>query len=259
MDALAESPRTIGSEPVVAEADWRRWLRAAPIAPLDWRSRSNATHRLVIVAPHPDDEILACGGLLALQIAAGGEALVVAVTDGEASHAGNPAWPAGRLAATRRDESRRGLGRIGAAEVETVRLALPDGQVAAQRDRLGTCLQTLLHEGDLVVTTWRFDGHPDHEATGAATAAACREVGSRLVEAPVWAWHWSAPGDARLPWRRLRAVALPSEVLRRKAAAIAEHATQLAPRAPGVPPVLGASILARAARSAEYFFMPERP
>jgi LmbE family N-acetylglucosaminyl deacetylase len=38
--------------------------------------------RLVVVAPHPDDEVLGCGGTLAAETAAGIDVVVVFVTDG---------------------------------------------------------------------------------------------------------------------------------------------------------------------------------
>src|SRR5260221_1498443 len=43
--------------------------------------------------------------------------------------------------------------------------------------------------------------------------------GCRLVELPIWAWHWAEPGDTRVPWHRAAAIALaPQELaLKRKA------------------------------------------
>src|ERR1700733_13799140 len=57
--------------------------------------------RAVIVAPHPDDEILGTGGLLAQLSDLGRKVLIIAVTDGTASHPDSPQWPAARLAAIR--------------------------------------------------------------------------------------------------------------------------------------------------------------
>jgi LmbE family N-acetylglucosaminyl deacetylase len=39
--------------------------------------------KMVVIAPHPDDEVLGAGGLIAAQAFLGVEIVVVAVTDGE--------------------------------------------------------------------------------------------------------------------------------------------------------------------------------
>ena len=45
-------------------------------------------NRTLVIAPHPDDESIAAGGLLQRAIAAGGEVRVIVVTDGD-----NNPWP----------------------------------------------------------------------------------------------------------------------------------------------------------------------
>jgi LmbE family N-acetylglucosaminyl deacetylase len=138
---------------------------------------------------------------------------------------------------------------------EVVRMELPDGSVSAHIDQLQAQLERLLRPSDVVVTTWRQDGHPDHEATGTAAASACAAVGSRLIEAPVWMWHWAQPADKRVPWRRLRGLNVSPEALSHKRLAIAAHVTQLVPRDTGEGPVLGDNTLSRVEREVEYFFV----
>ena len=254
MDALAQE-RVIRGEGATAEAQWQDWLARLVPPPLALEQLLAPTARLVVVSPHPDDEILGCGGLLAWHAARGGVVEVVAVTDGEASHRGDPSWPPDRLGAARRRERERGLARLGVTWPSVTRLGLPDGEVAAYRQLVVCALRALLREGDVAVGTWSLDGHPDHDATGAAVEHVCAERGCRLLQAPVWMWHWSAPGDARVPWQRLGAVPLSTDAVARKALALAEHRTQLQPRIAGAGAVLGASILARAGRATEYFFV----
>jgi LmbE family N-acetylglucosaminyl deacetylase len=237
------------------ERQWRGWLGAANILmrPLAQLLPSHA--RLVVVAPHPDDEVLACGGLIAGHSLGAGETLVVAVSDGEASHAGTAGWNAAVLARKRRAEHAQGLRRLSGQDLEVLRLGLPDGQVARHAGPLRRTLMSLLVPSDVVVCTWQLDGHPDHDATGAATAQACLSSGCRLLQAPVWMWHWASPGDARVPWHRLLGMPLESWAVARKQRAIAAHSTQLLERDAHTGPVLGPAILARAMRSTEYFFV----
>jgi LmbE family N-acetylglucosaminyl deacetylase len=237
------------------ESAWQSWPGLTRLPCMDLDDWVPADARLVVVAPHPDDEILGCGAMLALHAARGGRCLVVAVTDGEASHAGSSVWTPHALAAARCAERMEGLGRIGVPSAGVHRLGLPDGRIAGHVHALTADLEQRLDITDVVVTTWRLDGHPDHDATGEATGQACTRIGCRLLEAPVWMWHWAAPGDPRVPWHRLRGLCIPPHAQTRKRHALNAHTTQLVPAAPGSMPVLGAGVLQRARRQREHFFL----
>jgi len=211
--------------------------------------------RLVVVAPHPDDEVLACGGLLQMHVERGGECVVIAVTDGEASHGDTPKAAQMRLAVERREESERGLARLGLHPGAVVRLGLPDGGLLRHAEHLASRLQPLLRSSDLVVSTWHLDGHPDHDTTGRIAEQSARRVGARFMAAPVWMWHWSFPDDMRVPWRSLRQLRLSASALALKLAALDAHRTQLAERDAQNGPVLDAPLLQRAAQPIEFFFV----
>lgn len=230
---------------------WSAWLNDQAPLPLEPLLRDKGASRLVVIAPHPDDEVLSCAGLLATHARNMAATLVMAVTDGEASHEGiiDPET----LAAIRRHESLAGLQQLGAGSAQTIRLRLPDGRVGARIRELTGLLQRELRAGDVVVTTWRWDGHPDHEATGLAAARACESAGCLLLESPVWMWHWASPGDERVPWHRLRRLRLGRDEVAAKQAALSAHRSQLTPRSDVLDPVLGPNILARAAWTHEYF------
>lgn len=229
------------------EADWAAWQGLAALPALRGLPGPDDPAPLV-VAPHPDDEVLGAGGLVSL---IGGE--VVAVTDGEASHPGSTVFAAAGLASLRRDETRAALTALGRPATTVHHLGHPDGDVdeRALVDQLGA----LLTPGRWCVATWRADGHPDHEATGRAAAAACAATGALLVEYPVWAWHWARPDDPRVPWDRARRLALDTPTRVAKRAAVNCFETQV--RAIGPEPadaaVLPAHVLARFARPFEVF------
>jgi LmbE family N-acetylglucosaminyl deacetylase len=82
----------------------------------------------IIVAPHPDDESLACGGLIAHACARGLRAKVVIVTDGAGSHPNSKAYPPDRLSALREDEAKQEGAEPGLRQEDTV-------PQTAQRDR----------------------------------------------------------------------------------------------------------------------------
>ena len=253
MDALT-SRRVIQAEGT-PEAVWQAWLHARPPALMASAGWLREAQRIVVVAPHPDDEVLACGGLLAMRAANAGDVLIVGVTDGEASHR-DPSGPqSDALAGRRRAERLRGLHQLGLHAAPVVRCGLQDGRVESHAQALEDQLAPLLRATDVVIASWRLDGHPDHDATGRAAASACAAVGCRLVEAPIWMWHWARPDDARVPWQRLAALPVEPPALLRKQAALASHTSQLEPRSAALGPVLDPLICARARRACEYFFI----
>ena len=234
---------------------WRSWLanlRCQELAVHDWLP---AKARLVVVAPHPDDEILACGGLISTHVAQGGRVLIVAVTDGEASHDQAPSIQRDDLAWLRRSERWMGLRTLGVLQPAVVSLGLEDGRVSLQERTLFDRLTSLLQPTDVVVSTWEHDGHPDHDSTGQVARAACAARGCAYLAAPVWMWHWATPGDDRVPWPRLRGLPLSAADGSHKQAALAAHRSQLSPRNLDLGAVLGHAIVQRAAWRTEYYFV----
>ncbi|MFD7713731.1 PIG-L deacetylase family protein, partial [Streptomyces sp. NPDC059786] len=130
--------------------------------------------RVVVVAAHPDDEVLGVGGTLARLAAAGLAVTVVSVTDGEGSHPGSTRLSPGRLAELRARELRDALDELGADGAEIVRLRLPDTRVADHEGRLAAVLVDLLPGAALCLAPWTGDVHGDHEAAGRAATAAAR-------------------------------------------------------------------------------------
>ncbi|MCY0389059.1 PIG-L family deacetylase [Robbsia sp. Bb-Pol-6] len=264
--------RVIAGEGTTEQA-WRAWPGLAALAGIAATELVPPGRRAVILAPHPDDELLGTGGLIGSLLSlpaaeAAADVLVVAVTDGTGSHPDSPLWPAGRLAQVRPAETRDALRilRDGVAPcradetpgraLRVVRAGLPDGGVAAHEEALCHFLRGQLRADDVLFATWRFDGHPDHEAVGRAGARAAAESGATLIEVPVWAWHWATPGDPRLPWDRARRLLLSSSVTQAKRRAVQAYPSQLVKDAStGAPPILPPHVLARVLREFEVFFV----
>ena len=234
-----------------AESNWLDWLARQTVPRVSALALCAANRRLVVVAPHPDDEILACGGLLALCATLQFPVLVVAITDGEASHGAADKDVRAKLCQQRTHERCAGLMQLGIDPQCVLRLKIPDGQASKYADVIFNQLAGLLQSGDLVVTTWVLDGHPDHEAT----AHAALRTGCNLLQAPVWMWHWAQPGDTRIPWADLVALDLTDDAMDAKQKALARHHSQLGSRNSESGPVLATAIVQRAARRQEYFFV----
>ena len=194
-----------------------------------------ALGRTIVFAPHPDDESLGCGGLLALLADAGVAVTVVMMTDGSRSHPNSVTHSRARLAAIREDETLDAVAALGLAPptVHFLRYrdcGLPVEESAAYAEAIAR-LSALVAEvrPETVLVPWRRDPHCDHVNTWhllRATVARMRRR-PRWLEYPVWAWPQAdaavAPQhDEACAWR----IDI-SSVLARKQRAIAQHRSQL--------------------------------
>ena len=187
--------------------------------------------RAVILATHPLDEVLACGGLLQILSLRGHALQLISVTDElDSPPAGN-----GRcvMQALENSDSLRRLG-IPPVQMKWVRGRFLPGRLGNRAEGLEAFLLRYLKPGDVVFAPWRHDGDADREAVSLYSKLACDKVGARLVEMPIQAWHWASASDSNLPWRRTRKLALDHPTLARKRHAIQSHASlrvePLAPR-----------------------------
>jgi len=113
---------------------------------------------LVVLAPHPDDEVFGCGGVLAQAVASGAEVRVVIVTDGGAQGE----------AATRRAEALEAARRLGLPEPELWGLA--DRSLQPDDSELAARLEALLLKvaPHVVLVPSTAEVHPDHRALALA-------------------------------------------------------------------------------------------
>jgi LmbE family N-acetylglucosaminyl deacetylase len=139
--------------------------------------------RLVVVAPHPDDEVLTTGGLM---VRFAGDVVVVAVTDGEASHANSSRVTPDELRTRRAAERTEALRRLGVT-AEVIRLRAPDQGCRDGRDEIAASLAGLVRRGDIVVGPSPADRHPDHVAVAVAVRIAAAGAVGTVWEAPTWA------------------------------------------------------------------------
>jgi LmbE family N-acetylglucosaminyl deacetylase len=235
----------------------REWFAAGRLQALSPISVTRP-RRVVVVSPHPDDEVFGSGGLLqALQLK-GIPIAIVAVTDGEASHPVDVG--AGfDLRTIRASESATALQRLGLGRPVVERLRLPDGRIAGHLDSLISTLNSFLSRGDLCLAPWLHDGHPDHDACGKAALAATRSTESDLLWYLVWAWHWADPRAEDLPWAVCRRFDFERRMAARKrwaTRAFVSQTQQIGSDHEGGP-VLPARVLRRFWRSFEVFVDPQ--
>lgn len=226
---------------------WQNWQGLKDLTRLNIAKRFSPHQRVCIFAPHPDDEILGCGGMLQQLAENGNPILLVHVTNGTQSHPDSKIYPPHTLDVIRPQESIAALEVLGIKDqVTIVSLALTDGDVFAEQDQFNEKLAAVIQPDDILITPFTRDGHPDHEATGQVVAAFAKQHSLACYQVLIWAWHWAKPADKRIPWHSAVRLDLSAEQLARKAQAIDCFASQItADESTGNPAILSAQTIAR--------------
>ena len=246
-DVVPMKPLSLSEGPSSAQI-WNSAAQLDNIPVINTRSLVRTGARAVIIAPHPGDEVVTCGGLLQLLSSLGHPLQLLSMTDGSASHPGSRQWSEKRLSVFRPQESVEALHRLGLPmhSLKWVRGGFTDNALSDQHSQLTEFIGRYLRPGDVVFSTWRGDGNDDHEAVGRAAAEAAELAGATFHDVPVWAWHWPERDQQLIPWQRARKLRLDTWTVARKSHATHAYASQLKGEpALGIAPMLPPVILER--------------
>jgi LmbE family N-acetylglucosaminyl deacetylase len=181
--------------------------RVSPTAieALPFRSADEAfasCRRAVVVAPHPDDETLGCGGAIARLRLRSVPVHVLVISDGTASHPNSKQYPPAKLRDLRERETRIAVGRLGGADNAVTFCRWPDKGVPEPGTQEFAIAVTQCHEylhrhtPSVVFVPWRHDQHRDHRATWHIVQA-CLQSWSQPPQQIVYS-IWGSP-SAGLP------------------------------------------------------------
>jgi LmbE family N-acetylglucosaminyl deacetylase/glycosyltransferase involved in cell wall biosynthesis len=136
-----------------------------PLPPVPFRPTSLVGRRVLVLAPHPDDESLACGGALALHARSGDPVKVVFLTDGAKGDTRGE-YRTDEYVALRRREAEAAGRILGVADQEF--WAFPDGGLTADGAPLERLLDLLgRYRPTLLYAPSPLEFHPDHRAAAA--------------------------------------------------------------------------------------------
>lgn len=171
---------------------------------------------VLVVAPHPDDEAIGCGGALALHADSGDHVQVVFLTSGELGLRHLPSEEAWRV---REGEAEKAAAVLGISDVSFLRR--PDWLLTDDLEAVISDLGRVVahHQPDRVFVPHEHESHPDHQAAFAAmvsAAARCGLASTALLRYEVWT-----------PLAEFDMVEDISEVMPRKLQAITCYASQL--------------------------------
>lgn len=222
--------------PIVGEEAWLPVIASLPI----WNPQTSS---IAVIAPHPDDETLGAGGLIALLRQAGCAFTVVAVTDGENCYEGED------LRSLRPAEQAAALQQLGVDEASIVRLHFPDSGLGQHEDALFEALLKSVPADAHVIAPWVGDFHPDHEICGRVAHRLAEARGMPLTAYFFWTWHRGVPElIANLPLVKLP---LTPDLQAAKRRALLCHISQLQHHSGE--PILPEYLLGPAWRDAEVF------
>jgi N-acetylglucosamine malate deacetylase 1 len=142
--------------------------------------------RVLVIAPHMDDEVIGPGGTVVRHVRAGSEVAVVFASDGGAAATGGDRE---EYVTTRKTEAALAAERMGTSIIGF--LDHPDGDLCRRERELADDLARTISDyaPDQIFVPFPTDHHRDHQATAAATAYAVRRAAWR---GDVWSYEaWS--------------------------------------------------------------------
>jgi len=126
--------------------------------------------RIIVFAPHPDDETWGCGGTIAKRISEGYEVLIVVMTDGRYAFLkmlGIDSDPTPEeLKVIRKEEVKRATKILGVPEENLIFLDFVDGALENNEEKAEEKVTEILSKNHPVevYVPYKHDGHPDHRA-----------------------------------------------------------------------------------------------
>jgi LmbE family N-acetylglucosaminyl deacetylase len=139
--------------------------------------------KIIVFAPHPDDETLGCGGTIAKKLAEGCDVFIVIMTDGRfllLNYEGIDSDPTPeQVKEIRRGEVLRATKILGVPEENVFFLDFVDGTLAenekSAEEKVAIILQKFSPEE--VYFPYEKDAHPDHQATNRIIKRAIKKLG----------------------------------------------------------------------------------
>jgi LmbE family N-acetylglucosaminyl deacetylase len=166
-----------------------------PLVPIE----SIAQSPVLVVAPHPDDETLGCGGAIALLNSLNCDVRVLVVSDGTRSHPRSKKYPASKLQKLRESETLAALNLLGLDAQNVTFLGLQDGSVLTEYQTAITNCCTFLTQinPQIIFLPWRYDPHPDHRGSWQLiiTALSSLSQSPKIIEYPIWDWDEQQRGN----------------------------------------------------------------
>jgi LmbE family N-acetylglucosaminyl deacetylase len=144
---------------------------------------------VLVVAPHPDDEAIGCGGTICWHVARGDRVEVLFVTSGEAGVPKDMTTDLQEAKAIRQREAGQASYCLHTSEL--FMLGLKDGAVPPKDQRLALSIAERVKWSSIgrIYAPSELDSHPDHVAVRQAITLLREVVVTELWEYEIWSPH----------------------------------------------------------------------
>lgn len=215
MNALDESSNNISNHPSydpenqqrliygrgTSKQQWLNWKGIKQLNVFDLEKHFPKNSRILILAPHPDDEIIGCAGLMQKLSLLKYNLVLVAVTNGTGSHPDSTHYTQDQLNQIRPAESKAALDVLKIQNIQRIEFNLQDGEIAISHADFYAQLEELIQPNDILVTTYEKDGHPDHEHSAYVVSQISKKYQLKYYQVLIWAWHWAKPNNTQIAWQ----------------------------------------------------------
>ena len=198
------------------------------------RQEMSMPETAIVFAPHPDDEVFGCCGLMQRMLAKGKRVELIVMTGGGKSHSGCCALEEETLVAHRRELTVKAATIYGLSKEHIHFLDFPDGGICNEHPevtRLRTLLDALLkgcRDAAVYYPHRQGEGWPDHICIAKIASDLCKEQQAdvKKYEYCVWFWFYNC---WRMDWRNAHILCMDKREHRCKQEAINAY---IFPKAP---------------------------
>ena len=185
------------------------------------------SENMVIIAPHPDDEVIGCAGLIQALVERGTPPHVIILTGGEGSHRGCCNTSAEDIMAARHQLTLKAASTLGLPESHIHCLNYPDGGVVLEHPATENLRELLTQlSPKALFVPHHGEGWSDHLQAAEITKHLMTGKDASIYEYCVWMWYYNV-------WHLDRKHSLVLRMSRaqhqRKLRAMEQYVTPLAP------------------------------
>ena len=211
------------------------------------------TDKTVIIAPHPDDEVIGCAGLIQALVERSTPPHVIILTGGEGSHRGCCDTSAEDIITARHQLTLDAAATLGLPESHIHCLNYPDGEVALEHSATESLRELLTQlSPKALFVPHRGEGWSDHLQAAEITKHLLKGQDVSIYEYCVWMWYYNV---WHLDFKQACVLRMSRAQHQRKLQAMDEYVTPQAPCGKPWSGVLPKPFLKAAKWSKELYFL----